>query len=89
MRRIPSLLFLVLSISPLSAATPHPEDIPKVEPVTLGLAGEPRPDILRYLYVQTASGPSLSPDGKRLAFLSEITGQRRRVAAFLERTLRP
>jgi dipeptidyl aminopeptidase/acylaminoacyl peptidase len=80
MRPIPFLV-LALSVSlpqsfPVWAATPRPEDIPKVEPVTLGLAGEPRPDILRYLYVQTASGPSLSPDGRRLAFLSDITGQR-------------
>jgi dipeptidyl aminopeptidase/acylaminoacyl peptidase len=79
MRPIPSLLVLALSLSPLSAATgstPRPEDIPKVEPVALGLAGEPRPDILRYLYIQTAVNPWLSPDGKRLAFLSDITGQR-------------
>jgi dipeptidyl aminopeptidase/acylaminoacyl peptidase len=60
----------------LAAATPRPEDIPKPGPVTLGLAGDPRPDVLRYLYVQTASSPSLSPDGRRLAFRTEITGQR-------------
>ena len=76
MRPIPILLLAAAVSLPLSAATPRPEDVPKVEPVTLGLAGETKPDILRYLYVQTASGPSLSPDGKRLAFLSDITGQR-------------
>ena len=59
----------------LAAATPRPEDVPKIEPVTLGLAGDPRPDVLRYLYVQTADSPSLSPDGRRLAFETEITGQ--------------
>lgn len=76
MRPLSLLLLLSLAVSlPLSAATPRPEDVPKVEPVTLGLAGEPRPDILRYLYLQTAISPSLSPDGKRLAFTSDITGQ--------------
>lgn len=74
------LLLLAVSVSlpvpAATAATPRPEDTPKVEPVTLGLAGEPRPDILRYLYIQTATNPSLSPDGKRLAFLSDVTGQR-------------
>lgn len=72
MRRIAITLLLFL---PLAAATPRPEDVPKIEPVTLGLAGDPRPDVLRYLYVQTASNPSLSPDGRRLAFETEITGQ--------------
>jgi dipeptidyl aminopeptidase/acylaminoacyl peptidase len=74
-----ALAALAVSL-PLSASgtgsTPRPEDVPKIEPVALGLAGEPRPDILRYLYVQTAEEPSLSPDGKRVAFLADITGQR-------------
>ena len=63
MRRT-ALLALLLTL-PLSAATPRPEDVPKIEPVTLGLAGEAPPDVLRYLYVRTASGASLSPDGRR------------------------
>lgn len=56
-------------------STPRPEDIPKVEPVALGLAGETRPDILRYLYMRQAYSPELSPDGTRLAFSTDITGQ--------------
>jgi dipeptidyl aminopeptidase/acylaminoacyl peptidase len=79
MRPTPFLLLLALAANPLSAATgstPRPEDTPKVEPVTLGLAGEAKPDILRYLYIQTALGPALSPDGKRMAFVTDITGQR-------------
>jgi dipeptidyl aminopeptidase/acylaminoacyl peptidase len=80
MRPTLPLLLLAVSVSlpvpAATAATPRPEDTPKVEPVTLGLAGEPRPDILRYLYIQTVGNPSLSPDGKRLAFLSDVTGQR-------------
>jgi hypothetical protein len=75
MRRICSALALLAAL-PLTAATPRPEDVPKTEPVTLGLAGDPRPDVLRYLYVQTASSPSLSPDGRQLAFRTDITGQR-------------
>jgi len=70
-----ALLALPIALA-LTAATPRPEDIPKIEPVTLGLAGDPRPDVLRYLYVQTAGSPSLSPDGRQLAFRTEITGQR-------------
>lgn len=72
MKRICILLSALL----LTAATPRPEDVPRSEPVTLGLAGDPQPDVLRYLYVQTASEPSLSPDGRQLAFRTEITGQR-------------
>src|SRR5688572_11867143 len=62
--------------SATAGSTPRPEDIPKPAPVELGLAGEAKPDILRYLYLRSASEPSLSPDGRRLAFRSDITGQR-------------
>lgn len=71
-----SILLLAIAGLPLSAVTPRPEDIPKVEPVTLGLAGEAKPDILRYLYIQTAMAPSLSPDGRQMAFITDVTGQR-------------
>jgi dipeptidyl aminopeptidase/acylaminoacyl peptidase len=75
MKRLCSALALLVAL-PLTAATPRPEDVPTPEPVALGLAGDARPDVLRYLYVQTASSPSLSPDGRQLAFRTEITGQR-------------
>ncbi len=55
--------------------TPRPEDIPKAEPVALGLAGDTRPDVLRYLYVRQAGAPDLSPDGDRLSFRADLTGQ--------------
>lgn len=55
--------------------TPRPEDIPKAEPIALGLAGDSRPDVLRYLYVRQAGAPDLSPDGDRLAFRTDLTGQ--------------
>ena len=32
------------------------------------------PDFVRYLNVRSASGASFSPDGQRLAFLTDITG---------------
>jgi dipeptidyl aminopeptidase/acylaminoacyl peptidase len=69
---VPVLLCALLTL----AATPRPEDVPRPEPVKLGLAGEARPDVLRYLYVQKAEAPSLSPDGRRLAFRADVTGQR-------------
>lgn len=70
-----ALLVAAALPAPGRAATPRPEDIPKPEPVELGLAGEPRPDILRYLYARRAWSPELSPDGSRLAFATDITGQ--------------
>lgn len=51
-----------------------PEDIPKVEPATPGLAGISPTDIVRFLMVRSAGSPALSPDGKWLAFRSSITG---------------
>lgn len=73
--RILALLLMTAAALP-SGSTPRPEDVPKPGPVELGLAGEARPDILRYLYLRTAAQPSLSPDGRRLAFRTDITGQR-------------
>lgn len=55
-------------------ATPNEDDIPKPVPVELGLAGDSLPDISRFLNVRTATSPSLSPDGKRLAFTTQISG---------------
>lgn len=60
----------------LQPAAPWPvaADTPRVEPVTLGFAGEGRPDIARYLLVQGATQAHLSPDGRRVAYLSRVTG---------------
>ncbi len=80
MQTLALLLMTAAGLPTAAAATAgstfRPEDIPTPEPVVLGLAGEPKPDILRYLYLRSASAPSLSPDGRRLAFRSDITGQR-------------
>lgn len=54
--------------------TPHPGDIPQPVPGELSLAGSARPDISRFLNVRRAGAPSLSPDGRQLAFRTQISG---------------
>lgn len=54
--------------------TPGPQDVPSPLPIEMSLAGSDRPDIARFLNVRTASAPSLSPDGARLAFRTQISG---------------
>ena len=54
--------------------TPNENDIPKPVPADMSLAGSPLPDIARFLNVRTAGAPSLSPDGTRLAFRTQISG---------------
>lgn len=51
------------------------EDVPSPVPGEIGLAGAQPPDIARYLNVRHATQPSLSPDGRSVAFLTSITGQ--------------
>lgn len=60
-----------------SDAPPAPDegDIPKPVPAALGLAGAALPDIERFLNVQRASSPSLSPDGSVLTFRTSISGK--------------
>ena len=55
--------------------TPNESDIPSPLTGEITLAGDARPDISRFLNVRTAFGPSLSPDGSRLAFRTQITGK--------------
>ncbi|HET6204943.1 MAG TPA: S9 family peptidase [Planctomycetota bacterium] len=55
--------------------TPNDADIPKPVPGEVGLAGSEKADITRFLNVRTAGSPSLSPDGRRLSFLTGVTGQ--------------
>jgi len=54
--------------------TPNENDIPKPVPADMSLAGSALPDIARFLNVRTAGAPSLSPDGTRLAFRTQISG---------------
>ncbi len=60
----------------------NPDDIPVIEPVTVGLAGEQPADIVRYLMargaLQMARGAlqtRISPDGKTVAFAYRVTGE--------------
>ena len=57
------------------SAWDNPSDIPVVEPVTLGLAGEKPADIVRYLMARGAMQTGLSPDGTQLAFSYRVTGE--------------
>jgi dipeptidyl aminopeptidase/acylaminoacyl peptidase len=76
----PRLSALILVSAPIATSaqdivpTPNPNDIPQPVPAEITLAGDPRPDIGRFLNVRTAGAPSLSPDGRRLAFSTQISG---------------
>ena len=87
MRRTRALLSLLLSCglalmaAPVGAqdakkvtTTPAPEDVPAPVPGDVGLAGAACPDIARYLNVRSATAPTLSPDGSRLAYRTGTTG---------------
>ena len=54
----------------------NPDDIPVIEPVTVGLAGEQPADIVRYLMARGAFQSSISPEGKVVAFADRVTGER-------------
>jgi len=66
---------LVASFASAQAEWNHPEDIPVIEPVTVGLAGEKPADIVRYLMARGAGQAGLSPDGSRIAFSYTVTGE--------------
>ena len=53
----------------------HPEDIPVIEPVTVGLAGKKPADIVRYLMARGAGQTGISPDGSKIAFSYRVTGE--------------
>ena len=53
----------------------NPDDIPIIEPVTVGLAGEQPADIVRYLMARGALQTRISPDGKTVAFGYRVTGE--------------
>lgn len=75
-----AILFLVLSLRASAEqdavlAWPHAEDVPEPSSPIPGMAGEKPYDIVRYLLTRGPRSVSISPDGRRLAFLSGITGQ--------------
>lgn len=53
----------------------HPEDIPVIEAVSVGLAGKQPADIVRYLLAEGATAASPSPDGKQVAFRWAVSGE--------------
>ncbi|HEX7956412.1 MAG TPA: S9 family peptidase [Pyrinomonadaceae bacterium] len=54
--------------------TPAPEDVPAPVAGDLGLAGAGCPDIARFLNARSAAAPSLSPDGRFVAYRTSTTG---------------
>jgi dipeptidyl aminopeptidase/acylaminoacyl peptidase len=77
-RRLLAIAFaLSLACLPAPAQvvpTPAPEDVPVPVPGDIGLAGAACPDIARYLNARSATAPSLSPDGARVAYRTSVTG---------------
>mgnify|MGYP002622289085 CR=1 FL=1 len=53
----------------------YPEDIPQIEPVSVGLAGERPADIVRFLMARGALDAEISPDGKTIAYEDRVTGE--------------
>ena len=53
----------------------NPADIPAIEPVVVGLAGEQPADIVRYLMARGALQTRISPDGSTVAFSYRVTGE--------------
>ena len=53
----------------------NPDDIPVIEPVAVGLAGEQPADIVRYLMARGALQTRISPDGETVAFSYRVTGE--------------
>lgn len=50
-------------------------DVPIAVSNKISLAGSSEPDITRYIKVQNAISPSLSPDGKMVAYRTRLTGK--------------
>jgi dipeptidyl aminopeptidase/acylaminoacyl peptidase len=55
--------------------TPAPQDVPVPIAGEVGLAGSARPDIARFLNVRSVRGGTLAPDGTRLSYITNTTGQ--------------
>lgn len=77
MRRAIALLCLLTLAAGAVAqkkTTPAPEDVPSSVAGDLGLAGTACPDIARFLNARSSGAPSLSPDGRLVAFRTSTTG---------------
>ena len=71
---LPMAVLCMTLAGPGVTETPGAQDVPVPVPGEITLAGDARPDITRFLNVRRAWAPSLSPDGRRLAFRTNITG---------------
>jgi dipeptidyl aminopeptidase/acylaminoacyl peptidase len=63
------------AVAPKAATTPAPQDVPAPVVGDVGLAGSPHPDIGRFLNVRSVSEARLAPDGRRLSYTTNTTGQ--------------
>jgi dipeptidyl aminopeptidase/acylaminoacyl peptidase len=52
-----------------------PEDLPVIEPVAVGLAGETPAGVTRYLMARGAGRARVSADGSKIAFAYRVTGE--------------
>lgn len=76
--RLVTTVFLSVGLASVAMADvdwDNPDDIPVIEPVTVGLAGEKPADIVRYLMARGALQTRISPDGSRVAFSYRVTGE--------------
>lgn len=71
------LLIYGCNEKPLNSKSSNPfeKDIPISVSNKVSLAGSSEPDITRFLKVQEAVAPSLSPDGTLVAYRTRLTGQ--------------
>lgn len=58
-----------------NSSNPLENDVPEKVTGKISLAGLAEPDIIRFLKVQDAIAPSLSPDGKLVAYRTRLTGE--------------
>ena len=75
-KRTATLCLILLAANSPAGEWNNPEDIPVIEPVTVGLAGERPADIVRYLLAEGAGPARPSPDGSAIAYGHSITGER-------------
>jgi len=70
------LVLAILVVAPPALAEwDNPADIPVIEPVSVGLAGEQPADIVRYLMAEGATAAAPSPDGRQVAFRWAVSGE--------------
>ncbi|MEE4162062.1 MAG: S9 family peptidase [Woeseiaceae bacterium] len=75
-KRSATLFLFLLAANSHASEWNNPEDIPVIEPVTVGLAGERPAEIVRYLLAEGAGPARPSPDGSAIAYWHSITGER-------------